>query len=543
MTSVCFDNFKNFDMNDLIINMGDFVEDLKDMIQTTYFNDGQILEIRQPKDVDYINPKLIFRDVLTDFVVKDYILNDTENVLIDIINKIMKQLFKAYKEITNIELRFVYRGGNILNIYERSYADSLPKMAREILENEFNQFFKKSDLDFFVVTKNHLNMNKSLLDTINMDVQSMANYGLSVARDIILSTPYIFKFCQYNKEYLDLIFSKVLKEINQDIQNSPLNYVKQNKYIGIGFNRYFYNESKINPYNIPANKQEFVFDDGQKSVYNNFRKHKKSGKYDLIINTDHETGLIKVTRQNYLTQNLFFDYDFGDLNKEIAKKNNDYMDLYISNNLSIYDDVAQISFRLSRIMINFTLLYKTPNNKYGLVNVPSELYDVSIGNYGDRAMKIFPFSAFQEYHYMANNQMDYIYIPTIETLIKDLDIILFSEPVIYPWIDPKYKKRLFRLIIMIFIETLHEKDIYTTRNIILKLLDNQPMKRTENKINFAYLQHKINYLGQKIINKPEYKNDYDQFLTYIYEALNKLLNVVEKYKEYVLRKGKIEELI
>lgn len=540
MSSICYDLHNLISNEDLIIKKENFVFDLNHMYSILYddFNNKKAFQF-ETLEKDFVNPKLIFRDVLTDFIVKDYLLNNTENTLIDIINKVMKGLFKAYYDYTGYEVIFIYRGGNILNLYKTKYDKMLPSPAREILESEFNQYFKKSDLDFFLVIKNHLKFSDEELNHVNRDIQSLTDYGLSVSRDIILSNPYIFKFCQYNIDYLNLIFGDVLDEINTNIKNSPIDYVKNLNYIGIGFNKYFYNRSNINPLDIPFNKQEFIFDDGNKSVYDNFIKYRKSGKFDVIVNTDYENNILNIFKQNYIFDNLFFKYNFGNLNKKIVEENNNYMDLYISNNLNILDVDKKIHFRLSRIMINFTLLYETKNKKYGIVNVPSELYDVSLSNKYDRSSKIFPFNAFRKYFYSVGNITDYIYIPKIETLIKDLDLILFNN---LPWNDPKYKKRLFRMLIMIFIDTLYYKDIYRTRDDIIKFIDNIPLSRSDN-LDFAYIQFQIENIKNIIKDDPEQKQLYNEFINYIMIILNKLLNVVEKYKQYVLKKGKIDDLL
>ena len=196
-----------------------------------------------------ISPTINLRNVLTNFIVKEIINNKKLYILLDIINKIFRSLLKSFNKKYGLNIKFVYRGGNVLKIYETNLKKYLPSIASIIIE-EFDEYFKYSDLDFYLYVEDQYLMTEEESDKITYYLQCLSFYGLNTARCIIMSNSNLINFCTYNKEYLDKIFKKLLEEMNEEKKESEYEYIKKSEFIGLGYNKYFYinRNYNIDPY-------------------------------------------------------------------------------------------------------------------------------------------------------------------------------------------------------------------------------------------------------------------------------------------------------
>jgi hypothetical protein len=269
-------------------------------------------------------------------------------------------------------------------------------------------------------------------------------------------------------------------------------------------------------------------DSGDKDVFENYKKTRTSGRSDLNITPEE-----KVTNINpigYQQPNLL-KTDFVKMTKELVNKNKT-LQYYITNNNEIYSKEEYIDFSLVRMMINFTLIYER-NGKIGMTNAPSELYDLSIGHPDDKMYQVYisdniiPFEF--EYGVDGENPLkDTIYIPSIQTTILDLVFILF-EYRDFPWEDPKYTKRLYRLLILIFVVEMSNKSL----NQMSKMLKSKKQRKYKNDYDNTF--ETILYRNQEVKSKIKTKEDQikvNEYLEKYDEILMKLDNVIQKLKKY-----------
>jgi len=216
------------------------------------------------------------------------------------------------------------------------------------------------------------------------------------------------------------------------------------------------------------------------------------------------------------------------------------------NDIKMPSDIN--SFLLLRIKLNIVFYYKTYDGKYGYTKIPSELVDISISkqvsydlilNYKNFTSKIVKY----RYIYEGNTNINFIgYSPN--GYVSDINKIFFYERE-YPWNDPKYEKRLYRLCYF-FILALKERKIQLSRFIVLMLnyinsilintidiqtnfasIINFLLENNLNDDNFYFIQT-ITLINKNIVIKPLnpiYINDYNNFfniLKVIFEKLEKI---------------------
>lgn len=503
-------------------------------------SEGDKLKIKKS---ELLVPKLFIRDILTKYVVQNIFENKSENKLIHIINSIMKSLYEAYKNQTGVQLMFVYRGGNILKLYKDNFENYLPGKVRTFFKKEFSDFFKVSDLDFYTVIKGSENMTKKGISKINKDIQMMCYYGCYVARIIICNNQSFFQFCKYNYKTLGFQFQKLVKDMNDEKSNATLKEVKQSKFLGVAFNHFFYdiNDEILNKLLTAKHKiNQFIPSIQEDDIIENLATFKKSGKFD--INIKPKSDETEINKIDYNQPNLF-QYNFNQEMKEIVEKNG-IMDFYISCNRQIFNVEESIDFSLIRLMINFGIIYER-DKKFGITNVPSELYDLSIGHPGDKMYKVYVSSNLTTYSFdYGDDQTDEIYIPTIKTTILDLINILY-EYRDFPWLDTKYEKRLYRLLILSFIDQLTKKSIYNIKRDFKKILDKSiPIQSSKDftelkTISFRYFEYK-NKLIEKSLPKDSVEK-FEAYQTLYYEIIEKLLHVIEEVEKFVKSQGKLGE--
>jgi hypothetical protein len=502
-------------------------------IDTLYeiINDEEesILIEKKRKDTE-VNPKGFLRDILTKYVVNNIFNNKKENDIIHIINIIMKHLFEEYYIKTGVRLLFVYRGGNILNLYKTNFEQYLPGIAREYLKEEFDQFFKISDIDFYTVIDRGEYLDKNKVKEINKDIQIMCYYGLYVARVFIMNDETLFEFCKFNNEYLKKQFLEIVNEFNEKKEESGKKEVKKSNFIGLGFNK---NVFVTNPIHANINDCENEFIEGMKeNVLEDFIKFGKCGRSDINIDIDESNKNMIINKVKYELPDLFTE-KFSDLTDKLVKKDK-ILDFYISNNNKILNLERSQSFSLSRLMINFMVIFER-DGKIGFTNASSELFDLSIGDPDDSGYEIYISKNLTKYKFKYDNdKQDTIWIPKIDTTILDLLNILYTN---YPWNADKYEKRLYRLLLLIFVDQLSKNSIYT----VLRNMRSNKMRENidDDNIDFEYLKYKNKQMKKDLLKK-DVKN-YNQYVLLFNNIIKKLEKVLIKIKKYINTLGKFEK--
>jgi hypothetical protein len=117
------------------------------------------------------------------------------------------------------------------------------------------------------------------------------------------------------------------------------------------------------------------------------------------------------------------------------------------------------------------------------------------------------------------NKIDTIYIPTINTTILDLINILF-EYRDYPWQDPKYEKRIYRLLVLLFVNESKTKDIDSLYQSL------RSTSTSTSTLNFNFIRYK-NKLIKKDLPISEI-NNYTKYITLYNNIIQKLINITFK---------------
>ena len=483
------------------------------------------------------SPKLFLRDILTAYTVKN-IFTTTEkiptgNKLIHIMNKIMKSLYEEFYKNSGIRLYFIYRGGNILKLYKTNFENVIPGKTKKFLKEEFDDFFKFSDIDFYTVIENSENMSPHEILNINIYIQMMCYYGCYLARIFIMNNTQLFKFCKFNELEIKEQYNELLESMNKDKDDSEFAEIRNAKFIGLGFDKFFYIKKKNltieQLLNSPSSKldKEFIQDMDDVGVLENYRRFGKSGRFDFNINPVVAEESTEINKINYIQDNLTVE-NYNKFVKELLEIN-PIFDFYISNNNRILNEEEYINFSLVRLMINYTVAYER-NGKYGLTHAPSELFDLSIGNPDDKMYRVYISKNITKFEFKyEEDKKDEIYIPKLETTLIDLISILF-EYRDFPWEDVKYEKRIYRLLILIFIKELPKNSLKQIRK---KLVSKEKRKYINiEDIDFDTIRYRnqelkdlSKYLKSEFKNYHEYEIKFDQ-------VLNKLIHIVDKIQMF-----------
>jgi hypothetical protein len=508
-------------------NFLDNIDDIRENI-----NDEENITLIEKKRKDSeVNPRGFMRDILTKYIVNNIFNNKKENDIIHIINKIMKILYEKYYEETGIKLLFVYRGGNILNLYKTNFEQYLPGIAREYLKEEFDQFFKVSDIDFYTVIEKGERLDKEKVKEINKDIQILCYYGLYVARVFIMNDKTLFEFCKFNNDYLKEQFLKIIEEFNEKKDESQNKDVKQSSFIGLGFNKNIFVNNPVD-INLKSVNNEFV--EGMKeNVFEDYVKYKKCGRKDINIDVDDDNKNMYINKVSYNIPDLF-KKSFSKLTEELVNKNDQILDFFISNNNKIINNERSQSFSLVRLMINFMVIFER-DGMNGVTNASSELFDLSIGDPDDSGYEIYISKNLTKYKFKYNeDREDTVWIPKIDTTILDLLNILYTN---YPWNADKYEKRLYRLLLLIFVDQLSKTSIYT----LIRNMKSNKIRRNidDDEIDFEYLKYKNKEMRNGLPKKEE-KNYYEYIN--LFDRINKKLeNVLFRIETYIKKLGKFEK--
>lgn len=437
----------------------------------TYLFDSQnqVSTFEQGKE-EVRKRKRAIRDVLTSFVVKES-TQDSTIKLIHLINTVMKSLFCQYYEATGTRLFFLYRGGNIIRIYREAFEQHITGPAREYFMSYFDEYFKQSDLDFYVVIEDHT-MPDEQLEAIAADIQAMTYEALCYVRQRILQEPMEYiTFMRYNKEYMDSLMYETLSKVQNITRYTSLSFGK-------------------------GRKDFLVVKDGTIDI-------PYVASYHLIGN---EGGWARPFR----TISPF----------------------YISVNPDIRDDSEGMAFRLSRLMINFSA------NKR--LDLPCELYDVSIGLPGDKMFKIYDKHSFRKYYY---GKGESVLIPSLITLLKDLYVILF-EYRHFPWTDEKYMKRIKRFMVLLMIHDMtlqvNMNDIYDTL-VGLSVTNNLCrlwLPGGGKKYSLSSIPSYVRLVESRMKEHNGDKVQFAEMIAEIQSTANELRTVLEKVKEFISTDGR-----
>lgn len=375
---------------------------------------------------EFNDNKRPLKNFFTDFV-NNHIL-DEHNLynLLYIINKLYNDTIKKYIKKNNLkddDILFIFKGGNIFKLVAEKFWNELPNQAMYKLIDEYKAYFKRSDLDFGIYINPKLT--KSIIITKEITIIS---YKIQlIINEIIFNNKNIFlKWFKYNSSYQNSIFEYELDKLNKlDVLSDNLSPYYNNKFTNIQFitnSRNYINQNDAHiEYSVYKNDIKLVDHDNAdiEEFYN------KSTVNNVILNP--------LNKRNFM---------YTSINKalNIDTKEND------NTNTDI------LRFNLTRTKINFNLIMKNNNNSIKNISIGGELIDVSIG-YDTTIWKFYKKKSSFVHNILLkkNNESFNINIYSYQYLYLDLDFILFKI-IHLPWNDIKYKKRLYRVFYITFID-------------------------------------------------------------------------------------------
>lgn len=429
-----------------------------------------------------------FKDIMTELITNEFlktqdVMVEFISIIYDIIDRAITQ-YKQKKGLSPKDIVFIYKGGNALKSIYLKYLNEVPGIVGDSIYNAFNKYFKRSDADFQI----YINPKLPIWETVYHDMKLLSYLTINRIRNLFLVDPEkYFDFYKYDKEYRQNILSKHLNNLNNsniiksDIFTKGLDTLTPEDYKNIQENKYLHNMEflKLRFKDITVNapgaenidfhdrdvNNELIDDERIKNIYGTYID--QFFRYDLII-TKHPTD-----------KNQFIIYKFPPL-QEKGNKNNRIPELkydvelnekiysrlptpqsefYISiNDTPEYTDGKfKSKFTLVRMKMNFTAFVRSVDGKYGLMNIPGEVIDISIPHRDATEMYQFYDSIddyITEYNYVGKFGLDKVFKfkgYTLKYFIKDLNKMLFRERK-YPWLAEKYEKRIYRVLFLYIID-------------------------------------------------------------------------------------------
>lgn len=377
-----------------------------------------------------------------------YLINKSFNKMTkELINIINNYITEKRKKNPNVEflkytdIIFLYKGGTTLKILFDKYVNIYANTNNNNFFEFFKENFKRSDSDYVIMINPNITIERNgitfayVYKLVNKHVTDILyNIGLFIFKDGI-SDNNILKKPINDENILDFItkLQKLfdqLKEIRDKIQCDK--YLMCTEIVGIG---YYDKEIKVKiKKDLPM--EQHHFSDITEKIKSDFV---------VITKHDNKTILGKPTE---------------DLKKELDL-------IYTDINFSINDTIENVvrddkinSFCLQRLKINLIVYFK---NIFGTLNsfkCPGELIDIVILKQDSYNLRSF-------YDHIEFEYSKYIYKISEYTLeynsytlyghIQDLLYILFITSK-FPWDDPKYKKRIDRLILFIIFEHIEKNN-------------------------------------------------------------------------------------
>jgi hypothetical protein len=455
-----------------------------------------------------IKSKRILNNISTDFFTEKVFKNqETIYYFQLLVNKLFSEIIDKYKrehKIDKYDIIFLFKGGTTNKILYDTYHEKYFK--NDNLDNVYKQFFKRSDSDYSV----YINPRLDNVASHRKNIIKLLFITLNTIRNILGSHSDIF-FDPINKnDLLELIikYNTEIKNLPKDKLALPeYDILKNIEVVGVLFkdNLVFVNE---------AAEQDF-FTDRNYYVSNIDTTFVRYIQY-YIKSLDKLKTKNNKRKDFYITNKKI--YFFKDDNTNyINNENNIYMSF--NDDIKNINPQFKINFSLLRLKYNFTIFYKK-DSKYGILNVPSELIDISINSNEDGSIINAYKNDIKKYiiNYKYNNKLNYNGY-SIDGYISDFINQLFKSTN-NPWSDKKYEKKIARLSYFLLLKLLIEN---YTRERKIKYIDN-----LINLLKFEYTSENLpkihNIIDDTII---EYKDD--NVLIYILEGLKLIYSNVTGY--------------
>jgi hypothetical protein len=538
------------------------------------------------KMTDFINNEFFNTDKLLYNFIKNFmeLMNKTLDEYIQKKTPKLKNKYSLQSSFTLVDnVIFILKGGNTLKAIMEKYISKQAGIVSEYIHEIYGRYFKRSDLDFQLIIYPFLtgddSLNRNIYNEIVEDLKILSCYVLNRFRNSFLSKlSDTFGYYKSNINTKHKLLKKLLEDLNNgDFFNKIQNQSEKDKFIEK------YGEENKHYLNMKFTNINFDEVNSNDDIMNNLLSIKNDSSKTLlneeilnIINNQLSNELINSRRDLFIEVDTevrvrkMIDLIYGNIDKEIQNKlfNNkdNRSEFYISlmENL-VYGTVHKLkgikrrSFSLARLKVNFLVNLETTDNKYGIINIPSELIDISIAYFDDHKIKS-GFAGrkqikdlYTKYDFSNSNVEKFSFWSyNIASFIHDLHVILFDD-VSLPWNDNKYEKRLYRILFFSIIQILSKrneeinefiKDLNTLKDIPLNIIisdktifDNFIQKYKDNNYGFIHVLEEHQNIFEVINDDPANKSSNDiecnKYYKIIFENIDYLNNIILKLEEFI----------
>lgn len=417
--------------------------------------------------------------LLTDFVVKQFFQTQESlyNFLAFVCNTFEDALakYRQRRDIPENDIFFIHKGGNIIRFISREFWLELPRESSNKLGDYFMKYFGRSDADFSI----YINPELPDFEKVFREVSELSFLVLGIIRKEFLSRPTdyldIYKF---NNEYLKLKLKKLLGKIGK-INGTSYEHISLGK----------------------------IRDDGEMNSLT---------KYDTIT-----TGTLETEDLEKIEYTPVKSLMVNKLRKTIRLRRNMVLSV----------------FALARTKIKFYLWKK---NGREMDTIWGELIDVTIIHRDYHEIHDF----FQNVRkHITTYQLSYedkklvFRSYTLQHLIEDLETIIFQENE-FPWKEPKYEKRLNRLLYLYFVDVFIKIKSKEERiSIFTDLKKGNEIQNRE-----VAVSHFSSFLRGLRAKTENDKREMKILREKINESVDVIVNTIQGVRSYCQKEAKIDSL-
>lgn len=467
--------------------------------------DKSLLDVNNATGSPYEDLDREIKDLSTSIVVNQFFLSpDTLFRFMKLVYSTIDEGLKTYKNDHALEekaISVIFKGGNILRIIAHQLFSHLPYDSRSILQAHYDDFFKRSDIDFSIII-NEAKLKELAYDEVLKDITAITYNALNEIRSELVARPEIyFNLFQLKSKIIRENFKLYLDKFNlmesiKDIENTHWN---QAKFLELQFLNDHANQDMICKYEGKYDNR-FDFTQGKKSILGR-----------SISKTPHWI-------MNSINTTLGWPFE--------------------------NDATKLIHFYLVRSKVQFEVVYADKDHKLARKPIGGELIDVSIPLKDDDNLKeiIKHYDAWiSNYNFSLDNTEDNLNLKgeSITGLAEDITGIIFHQ---YdrPWEANKYEKRLYRLFFLSIVEMLGQNNhsnenlldyIATVKDIINQSKPSSAIDELINKHSSLSINNQL-YAGIiKVINNIAIssKEDDEKNLQAMLDIINKNIEVIEQF--------------
>ena len=178
-----------------------------------------VLDTNRNDDVPFVDNDREIKDISTDIVVKDFfkskelLYNFLKLVYNTVNDKIIQ--YRNDHELEERAIFLMFKGGNVLRMIANNFLHKIDPEARNLLDEKYSQFFKRSDSDFSILIDDE-RLNDLDYDQVLNDMIQLAHEGLIDTRQAFLEHPEnFFDFLQLKNSVAGKILQKYFDTLDE----------------------------------------------------------------------------------------------------------------------------------------------------------------------------------------------------------------------------------------------------------------------------------------------------------------------------------------